>query len=102
MAFSLFLNYRYKLKIIFVGRCARAGRTGTAFSIISADEFAYVLDLHLFLGRSLNLVKKQDGNNEKDCKIGNVPSSLLEEEHCQLLCWHNDQIDLVCLSFVIF
>lgn len=77
------------------GRCARAGRTGTAFSIITTDEFAYVLDLHLFLGKSLSLVKKNNDNGGKECRIGSVPLNLLEEEHCQLLNWHKDQVDLV-------
>ena len=32
---------------------ARAGRTGTAYSLVSPDEGAYVVDLHLFLGRNI-------------------------------------------------
>ena len=39
------------------GRVARAGRTGTAHSLIGPDEVSYVLDLHLFLGRPLKLVE---------------------------------------------
>ena len=38
------------------GRVARAGRMGTAFSLIGPDEVPFVLDLHLFLGRPMKLV----------------------------------------------
>ena len=34
---------------------ARAGRSGTAYSLVSSDEVAYMLDLHLFLGQGLRL-----------------------------------------------
>ena len=39
---------------MWAGRVARAGRSGTAFSLVAPDELPYVLDLHLFLGRPLN------------------------------------------------
>lgn len=37
------------------GRVARAGRSGTAYSLVAPDEVPYLLDLHLFLGRALTL-----------------------------------------------
>lgn len=37
------------------GRVARAGRSGTAYSLVAPDEVPYLLDLHLFLGRTLTL-----------------------------------------------
>lgn len=33
------------------GRAARAGRPGSALSLLTRDELPYLLDLHLFLGR---------------------------------------------------
>ncbi|OQR76885.1 ATP-dependent RNA helicase DDX54-like, partial [Tropilaelaps mercedesae] len=42
-----------KLFVHRVGRVARAGRFGTAFSFVSADEAAYLQDLHLFLDKPL-------------------------------------------------
>eukprot|EP00127_Corallochytrium_limacisporum_P001097 Clim_evm8s39 gene=Clim_evmTU8s39 len=42
-----------KLFVHRVGRVARAGRTGTAYSLVSNDEIPYLIDLHLFLGRPL-------------------------------------------------
>lgn len=39
------------------GRVARAGRSGTAYSLVAPDEVPYLLDLHLFLGRALTLAR---------------------------------------------
>ncbi|XP_075159808.1 ATP-dependent RNA helicase DDX54 [Haematobia irritans] len=66
-----------KLFVHRVGRCARAGRTGTAFSIFSMDDAAHVLDLHLFLNREFNVNDSQ--------AIGTVPQELLEEEHLTVM-----------------
>jgi ATP-dependent RNA helicase DDX54/DBP10 len=35
------------------GRAARAGRPGSALSLLTRDELPYLLDLHLFLSRQL-------------------------------------------------
>ena len=49
------INYDFpmtpKLFVHRVGRAARAGRNGTAFSFVAYDEMPYMLDVHLFLGR---------------------------------------------------
>jgi superfamily II DNA/RNA helicase len=36
-----------------LGRVARAGKAGSAFSLVSYEELAYVVDFFLFLGREL-------------------------------------------------
>ncbi|MCL7048901.1 hypothetical protein MKW94_001622 [Papaver nudicaule] len=36
-----------------VGRVARNGRTGTAFSFVTSEDIPYVLDLHLFLSKPI-------------------------------------------------
>ncbi len=41
--------------ITIPGRVARAGRSGCAYSLLSSDEVPYMLDLHLFLGRPLQM-----------------------------------------------
>ena len=48
---------------------ARAGRTGTAYSLVSPDELAFVIDLHLFLGRSLNLVRSGKKYGSECCRL---------------------------------
>ncbi|KAG5182404.1 P-loop containing nucleoside triphosphate hydrolase protein [Tribonema minus] len=49
------VNYSFpplpKLFVHRVGRAARQGRTGTAFSLVEPEELPYMMDLHLFLGR---------------------------------------------------
>lgn len=42
-----------KLFVHRVGRAARAGRTGTAFSFVTPDDMPFLLDLHLFLSRPI-------------------------------------------------
>ncbi|KAF2883077.1 hypothetical protein ILUMI_23090 [Ignelater luminosus] len=85
-----------KLFVHRVGRCARAGRSGTAYSLITPDEYPYLLDLHLFLGRPLSIINPgQDKGN-----VGRIPQSLLEEQHGTLLTLHENHIDLVSMRKV--
>ncbi|KAL0369295.1 UNVERIFIED_CONTAM: putative DEAD-box ATP-dependent RNA helicase 29 [Sesamum calycinum] len=42
-----------KLFVHRVGRAARAGRTGTAFSFVTTEDMPYLLDLHLFLSKPI-------------------------------------------------
>lgn len=44
---------RPKLFVHRVGRAARAGRTGTAFSLVTSEDMPHVLDLHLFLSKPI-------------------------------------------------
>ncbi|XP_064482457.1 ATP-dependent RNA helicase DDX54-like [Ornithodoros turicata] len=64
------INYHFppkaKLFVHRVGRVARAGRKGTAYSLVGPDEAPYLLDLHLFLGQ----------DNDGGC----VPQSVIDEE----------------------
>lgn len=83
-----------KLFVHRVGRCARAGRTGTAYSIVSPDEYAYLLDLHLFLGRSLHIVPPSGSIQNTDGIIGKMPQAMIEEELAELINWHNCSTDL--------
>ncbi|KAJ8896425.1 hypothetical protein PR048_001769 [Dryococelus australis] len=83
--------------MLCTGRCARAGRSGVAFSLLSGDEQPYLLDLYLFLGRSLMLhrgEKSWEQGEWPDGVVGVVPLPLLEEEHSRLLQWHCTHTDL--------
>ncbi|XP_049296751.1 ATP-dependent RNA helicase DDX54 [Anopheles funestus] len=62
-----------KLFIHRVGRCARAGRSGMAYSIFSNDDIAHLIDLHMFLNRPLD----PDDRNI----VGIVPPDTQETEH---------------------
>ncbi|XP_053443868.1 ATP-dependent RNA helicase DDX54 isoform X1 [Nycticebus coucang] len=81
------INYSFpakgKLFLHRVGRVARAGRSGTAYSLVAPDEVPYLLDLHLFLGRALILArphKEPSGLVGVDGVLGRVPQSLVDEE----------------------
>lgn len=51
------INYDYpakpKLFVHRTGRAARAGRAGTAYSFVTAEDMPYLIDTHLFLSRPL-------------------------------------------------
>lgn len=60
------INYHFpaksKLFVHRVGRVARAGRSGSAYSFVAQDELAYFVDLQLFLGQG-NVKLQQKGNH---------------------------------------
>lgn len=84
--------------IYFAGRCARAGRTGTAYNIVSSDEYPYLLDLHLFLGRPLTIVPTAGTIENMESAIGKLPQAMVEEELAELINWHNTSTDLVSIQ----
>ncbi|ETN66933.1 DEAD box ATP-dependent RNA helicase [Anopheles darlingi] len=74
-----------KLFIHRVGRCARAGRSGVAYSIFSNDDIAHLIDLNMFLDRPLEVSDR--------ATIGIPPPEILETEH-QLVQEYVQHIDL--------
>ncbi|CAM6059125.1 unnamed protein product [Sphagnum tenellum] len=58
------INYDFppkpKLFVHRVGRAARAGRIGTAYSFITPDEMPFVLDLHLYLSKGIRPAPLED------------------------------------------
>ncbi|KAK6305285.1 hypothetical protein J4Q44_G00240650 [Coregonus suidteri] len=91
------INYNFpskaKLFLHRVGRVARAGRGGAAYSLVSTDEIPFVYDLHLFLGRPLQLATP-DHQQESDGVFGRVPQSILDDEESQLITAHENSHDL--------
>ncbi|CAI0395844.1 unnamed protein product [Linum tenue] len=82
-----------KLFVHRVGRAARAGRTGTAFSFVTSEDMPYLLDLHLFLSKPIRpappeeeLVQDMDkvmrevdqALANKETVYGRFPETLLE------------------------
>ncbi|CAG9856383.1 unnamed protein product [Phyllotreta striolata] len=94
------INYNFpaksKLFVHRVGRCARAGRSGVAYSLVAPDEYAYLLDLHLFLGRPLTIATSANKNGA----VGRIPQTLLEEQHSSILTLHENSTDLVAARTV--
>ncbi|NXC77537.1 DDX54 helicase, partial [Anhinga anhinga] len=116
------INYSFpakgKLFLHRVGRVARAGRSGTAYSLVAPDEMPYVFDLHLFLGRPLVLAGAQEMPTGKADLVagigvaaipwaadaggvlGRVPQSLVDDEECLLLTDHEGSLELRSLRRV--
>ncbi|KAJ2397094.1 ATP-dependent RNA helicase dbp10, partial [Coemansia sp. RSA 2559] len=84
------VNYDFvdssKVFIHRVGRVARAGRRGWAYSLITTEELPFVMDLQLFLGRPLHLGSSFYRDNKKtptytkEIVLGRFPLELIEAE----------------------
>ncbi|GFS05707.1 ATP-dependent RNA helicase DDX54-like [Elysia marginata] len=87
-----------KLFVHRVGRVARAGRTGVAYSLVSPDEMAHLVDLHLFLGRPVKLVPLVgDLQGDEDGCLGEVPQSILDDEEADLIQVIQESVDLTSM-----
>lgn len=73
-----------------IGRCARAGRSGIAYSFVAPDEYAFLVDLHLFLGRPLSIYSK-----DKEGNVGRIPDLLIEEQQATIVNLISQHSDLV-------
>lgn len=72
-----------KLFVHRVGRTARAGRSGTAISLVANDEAAYLFSLNLFLSRPFTPASAEltdDSSAPLDGVYGLVPQSVIDEE----------------------
>ncbi|XP_075069848.1 ATP-dependent RNA helicase DDX54 [Mixophyes fleayi] len=100
------INYSFppkaKLFLHRVGRVARAGRSGTAYSLIAPDETPYVYDLHLFLGRPLKLAGDPQTSTDPatDGVLGRVPQSLIDDEDALLITDRERSLELQNLHHV--
>ena len=95
-------------KTFVSGRCARAGRRGQAFSLVSPNELCYLLDLHLFLNRPLTVVQKGvEIDATKDGYFGRIPGTLIDEELADLAVWSKNTSEVVStrvtrIAFIAF
>merc|ERR1739838_528171 len=95
------INYNFpakpKLFIHRVGRVARAGRSGVAYSFVGSDEGAYLIDLFLFLSENLKIAPEYSENSEEldwDRMVGRVHRSIIDEETEHLTLLMNNSFDL--------
>ncbi|XP_060105024.1 ATP-dependent RNA helicase DDX54 isoform X2 [Heteronotia binoei] len=95
------INYSFpakaKLFLHRVGRVARAGRSGTAYSLVAPDETPYVFDLHLFLGRPLVLASPHKKPTDMDGVFGRIPQSIIDDEESLLQTDHERSLELQSL-----
>lgn len=93
------INYHFpaksKLFVHRVGRVARAGRVGCAYSFVSQDELAYFVDLQLFLGQgNIKLQNPSLTDDNWHNVLGAVPQSATDQWSDCLYRWHDDATDL--------
>lgn len=97
------INYHFpaksKLFVHRVGRVARAGRTGCAYSFVAQDEIAYYVDLQLFLGQGSVQVQRQ-GMADWHNVLGSTPQRISDEWLDLLKRWHEDSPDIETISKV--
>jgi ATP-dependent RNA helicase DDX54/DBP10 len=70
---------RPKLFVHRVGRVARAGRSGVAYSLVCPDDLPFAVDLHLFLGRPMQN-ELVPGEETLDHYFGGIPAIAITEE----------------------
>ena len=63
-----------------VGRTARAGRSGWAWSFVSQTELPYLVELQLFLGRPLTRDAHGEASYVENLIIGAFPREVLDDE----------------------
>ncbi|KAI7867098.1 P-loop containing nucleoside triphosphate hydrolase protein [Spinellus fusiger] len=80
------INYDFsgssKVFVHRVGRAARAGRRGWAYSFITSEDLPYLVDLELFLTRSLVVggAQKKVPDYTSDLVIGALPTDALSDD----------------------
>ncbi|KAH9427080.1 ATP-dependent RNA helicase ddx54 [Dermatophagoides pteronyssinus] len=97
---------RSKLFVHRVGRTARAGKSGTAYSLISNDELPYLFTLSLFLNQPFKAANPSilnDDDDDYETIYGQVPQSIIDEQNEIIQKLHGnfselDSMDKVCNS----
>lgn len=76
------INYDFpaepKLFVHRVGRTARAGQRGWAYSLVTVEDAPFFCELVAFLGRPLVMHGEKDVNYAKDLALGTIPRGDLE------------------------
>ncbi|KAI8975367.1 P-loop containing nucleoside triphosphate hydrolase protein [Mycotypha africana] len=89
------INYDFsgssKVFVHRVGRAARAGRRGWAYSLVTNEELPYLVDLHLFLSRSLVLggeKEREDYDYTSELVLGTLPKDAVIDDKA----WAEDKV----------
>ncbi|KAF2072582.1 hypothetical protein CYY_006105 [Polysphondylium violaceum] len=93
-----------KIFVHRVGRVARAGRTGIAYSLVSPDEIPYMIDLHLYLGKKLvnKLEPGQTCDDPKFSYYGNIPQHVIDREIEFVNIQRKECVELLSLNRTIY
>lgn len=102
------VNYSFpaspKLFVHRVGRVARAGRSGQAYSILNLEDFPYYVQLMRFLDRPL-VNKKKDNDPFFQCDdgcYGRLPEDEVQLELDLLRRFHKENVEAQSLSKTVF
>ena len=76
-----------KLYVHRVGRVARAGKTGNAYSLVGGDEVGFLFDLYLFLGKDVTAVTPSNPGTDND-SFGTMPQHLVDAQNERILDFH--------------
>lgn len=97
------INYNFpaksKLFVHRVGRVARAGRSGVAYSLVTFDELPYFEQLQLFLDRPVKLASNSVQADD-DSVIGTVPQTIIDEEAESIISWTQNVHEIASLKKV--
>ena len=69
----------YKLFVHRSGRTARAGQSGTAYSLLTIEELPYMVDVSVHVGRRFAATAEEAEGNPLVSTYGAVPQTLLNE-----------------------
>ncbi|KAK1263010.1 putative DEAD-box ATP-dependent RNA helicase 29 [Acorus gramineus] len=102
-----------KIFVHRVGRVARAGRTGTAYSFVTSEDMPYLLDLHLFLSKPIRpapseeeVLQDREGTSSKidqalargETIYGRFPQTVLDLVSDRVREVINESVELVSLQ----
>ncbi|CAH8485542.1 unnamed protein product [Heterobilharzia americana] len=87
-----------KLFLHRVGRVARAGRSGSAYSLVDPEELPYLLDVFMFLGKEWQTCQPSNNHTEweSDC-VGRTPRSVISNlaTRLQNVCSENSSLESI-------
>ncbi|VDP86378.1 unnamed protein product, partial [Schistosoma mattheei] len=92
-----------KLFLHRVGRVARAGRRGVAYSLVDPEELPYLLDVFMFLGKEWKVCQSSNKQVEweSDC-VGRAPRSIMSNLAARIESISSKNSSLVCVILKLY
>lgn len=100
---SIFSYSKYYFIFIFLGRVARAGRRGVAYSLVDPEELPYLLDVFMFLGKEWKVCQSSNKQVEweSDC-VGRAPRSIMSNLAARIESISSKNSSLVCVILKLY
>ena len=96
------INYDFtpkpKLFVHRAGRAARCGRPGSAISFVTAEDYPYLIDLHLFLSRPLRMVPQAGSGDSgaQDAGTAEAAGAKAQDSWCASRRWYQCDTKVPC------